>query len=474
MTPRMSHDKGIQPEAQALASLIGLARRAREARNIAELDFIAVNETHALAPYRQAALWVNGDGVGAVSGVVSPEANAPYVLWLDKIFRHLQHTIAGPAPQILRTADLPDAERDHWNDWLPPHGLLLRLPAVGSDFAGGYLLLTRDQPWTTAECALLAEWAAIWTQARALLGRDLGFVHYFWRRLTGATTPGTDQGISSRATSLRRLSTGWRLWLTVALIATLFIRVPLTVLAPAELVPLDPAIIRAPLDGVIDRVLVSPNQRVTQHDPLFEFDRASLLNRLQVAGRSLATLQAEYRQKAQQALFEQTSKAQLAVLQGEIAEKQAEVSYLRELNARGLVSSPRDGIVMFDDPSEWVGRPVVTGEKVMVVANEHAAEIEVWLSPADAIPLDQGAEVKLYLNADPLQPVVASLRYVAHEAIERPGGHYAYRVRAKLIESGQPPRVGLKGTAKLQGENVSLAYWILRRPLAAARAWVGL
>lgn len=469
----MNHAKQIQPEAQALATLIGLARRAREARNVAELDFIAVNETHALAPYRQAALWVNGDGVGALSGVVTREANAPYVLWLNKVFRHLHHTATDPAPHILKTTDLPDEEQDEWNDWLPPHGLMLSLPAANSDFSGGALLLTRDRPWTNAECALLAEWGAILSQARALLGRDRGVVH-IWRRLIGKTTTGKGRGISSVAARLRRLSTSWRLWLSIALISTVFIRVPLSVLAPAELVPLRPAIIRAPLDGVIDSVLVTPNQRVAQHDALFEFDRTNLRNRLQVADRSLATLQTGYRQKAQQALYEQTSKAQLAVLQGEIAEKEAEVSYLRELNARGLVSSPRDGLVLFGDPTEWVGRPVVTGERVMMVADEHAVEVEAWLSPADAIPLEQGAEVKLYLNADPLTPVVARLSYVAHEAIERPDGHYAYRVRANLTGSGQPPRVGLKGTAKVQGEDVSLAYWILRRPLAAARAWLGL
>jgi hypothetical protein len=33
--------------------------------------------------------------------------------------------------------------------------------------------------------------------------------------------------------------------------------------------------------------------------------------------------------------------------------------------------------------------------------------------------------------------------------------------------------VGLKGTARLEGERVPLAYWVLRRPIATARAWIG-
>jgi hypothetical protein len=157
-----------------------------------------------------------------------------------------------------------------------------------------------------------------------------------------------------------------------------------------------------------------------------------------------------------------------------MAEKQTEVAFLRELDQRGLVLAPRAGLVLFDDPTEWVGRPVVTGEKVMVVADEHQVEIQAWLSPADAIPLSEDAPVKLYLNASPLESLKGRLRYLSHEAIHRPDGHYAYRLRASLLSSGSPPRVGLKGTAKLEGDRVSLAYWVLRRPLAAARAWLGI
>ena len=35
-------------------------------------------------------------------------------------------------------------------------------------------------------------------------------------------------------------------------------------------------------------------------------------------------------------------------------------------------------------------------------------------------------------------------------------------------------RVGLKGTARLEGEQVPLAYWVLRRPLAIARQYLAL
>jgi hypothetical protein len=458
------------PEVEALAALVRLARRAREARDPAELDFILVNESHDLAPYRQAAVWYPGKGVRALSGVVTPEANAPYVQWLDRIGRHIAGAHASRGAKVLEAADLPPDEAQRWADWLPMHGLWLPQPPAGRHFRGAALILAREEPWTTSECALLEEWAGIWSQSRALTEKAHGLAS-LWATLNGAEArlPLAEAGPARWATRLFN----WRIGLAAAVIATLFIPVRLTVLAPAELVPLSPAVIRAPLDGVIDRVLVLPNQHVREDDALFEFDRANLQSRLQIALRALSTIQAEYRQKAQQALFDPASKAQLAILQGQIAEKGTEVSYLRKLNERGVATSPRSGVVLFDDPTEWVGRPVVTGERIMMVAEEHAVEVEAWLSPADAIPLPEGAPVKLYLNSDPLKPVDATLRYVGHEAIERPDGHYAYRVRATLPEGEARPRVGLKGTAKLTGERVSLAYWMLRRPMAAARAWLG-
>ena len=68
--------------------------------------------------------------------------------------------------------------------------------------------------------------------------------------------------------------------------------------------------------------------------------------------------------------------------------------------------------------------------------------------------------------------LVAKLRYVAHDAVQRPDGTFAYRARAALAASTEH-RVGLKGTARLTGRWVPLAYWVLRRPLAALRQTIG-
>ena len=48
----------IQMQPEALAVLLDISRRAREAGDHAVLRFMAVNDSHALAHYRQAAMWL--------------------------------------------------------------------------------------------------------------------------------------------------------------------------------------------------------------------------------------------------------------------------------------------------------------------------------------------------------------------------------------------------------------------------------
>lgn len=447
----------------AVPALLELARRVRRAASPRELAFIAVNDSHTLAPYRQAALWLEAAGVHSLSGVVQVEANVPYAQWLGKVCRHLAAP-GGEPVRRLAAAALPAELAAEWAEWLPAHGLWLSLPGGAPDApAEGGLLFARDLPWTDHELALLGEWGDIWWHAWAALRRSSPWPWAGIRRARWQPPKAAGQRPWWRTPAVR--------WTLLAL-ALSGIPVRLTVLAPGELVPASPAVIRAPLDGVIDSFHVQPNQLVAKDQPLFGFDEVLIQARLAVARQALGTAEAEYRQTAQQALSDARSKAQLALLAGKIAERRAEAGLGEAHLARAQVLAPRAGIALFDDPSEWVGRPVTVGERIMRIAEPGDVEVEVWVPVADAIPLETAAKVSLYLNASPLDPVEARVRYFAHDAVQRPDGSYAYRLRAALA-APTDHRVGLKGTAKLHGRWVPLAYWALRRPLASVRSFLG-
>lgn len=461
-----------------LIVLLELSRRARAAASAEELAFLAVNDTRALAPYRQAALWFESGKVRALSGVLQLEANAPYVQWLDRVCRHLDehHDVASP----VIAAELPAAEADEWSEWLPAFGLWLPFAALrehgegaGAGAAGrgdstggvgrGGLLLAGDEPWSEESIALLQEWGDVWHHAWLVHTPQ---ARWHWSKLKE----------QAKDWLTPRAGLPWwrqsRVQLLGALLVFLLFPVRLSVLAQGELVPANPAVIRSPIDGVVGQFHVVPNQPVKAGQPLFGFDEASIAARLQVAAQAQSTAEAEYRQITQQALSDSKSKAQLAILLGKIEEKRAETEYLRGQLERSRVLAPQDGIALFDDPSEWIGKPVQTGERIMRIAAPGDVEVEAWIPLGDAIPLPEQASVSLYLAASPLSSIPASLRYLAHDAVARPDGSYAYRLRAR-IEGGSDQRIGLKGTAKVHGGWVPMIYWMLRRPLATVRQTLG-
>lgn len=451
-----------KPVSNPLLVLLELARRARQAKNAEELGFLVLNDSHALAPYRQAVLWLRDGGVKALSGVVQPESNAPYVHWLERGCRQLLTETSEAFCPVDATA-LAEAEAVEWAEWLPAHGLWFTLRDSGGEPLGG-LLFAAEGPWDEGRQALMREWLDIWAHA--------------WRSSFAA--PPWSWGRIRRTISAwwcHPLDKPWwqrpRLRLLAILGIVLFFPLRLSVLAPAELVPAMPAVVRAPLDGVIERFDVTPNQQVKAGQVLFGFDQASLAARRDVAAQALATAEAEYRQFAQQALMDNKSKAQLSALLGRIEEKRTEAAFLTEQLQRAGVRAPIAGTVLFDDPTEWIGKPVQTGERVMRIAAPGDVEVEAWLSLADAIPLAPNAPLTLYLAADPLDSIAARVRYVAYDAVARPNGNYAYRVRARL-DGSTAKRVGLKGTAKLQGRWVPLCYWAMRRPLASIRQTLGI
>jgi len=436
-----------------------LSHRARQAGSDRELGFLLVNDTLALAHYRQAALWLAEEGAWSLSGVVQVDANVPYAQWLDAVARHLQ-AVGADRIRAFTASDLPADLAAEWAQWWPVHALWLGSSSTGVAGAG---IFVRDLPWSDDEQSTLQEWREVWWHAFTALHRPRMARLRGWRARV------------SKVLAWQADLVWWRqrrLQIVAALLAVLLWPVHLTVLAPGELVPAHPLVIRAPLDGVIDVFHVQPNQQVQAQQPLFSFDEIVIQSRLAVAMQALATAETDYRQTSQMALTDPKSKTQLGLLVGKVEERRAEIEALQEQLTRARVLAPQAGVVLMDDPSELIGKPVATGERILRIATLDDVEVESWVPLADAISLSAGDDVVLYLSASPLSPVSATLRYMAHEAVQRPDGSYAYRIRAAL--SGQTHhRVGLKGTAKLHGGWAPLSYWVLRRPWATVRQYLG-
>ncbi|WP_458232153.1 efflux RND transporter periplasmic adaptor subunit [Roseateles sp. P5_E8] len=437
---------GVPPE---LLALLQLGRRAREAASAETLGFTMANETRQLFAYRQAAFWLGGKlgRVAAVSGLPQVESNAPYVQWLGELCA-LQDALA---PTLVDPATLPPLTAERWGDWLPAHALWLPLLHAGQPQGG--LLFAADEPFAEHTLGLAAELADSYAHALAALAprRTLA------ERAMAALKP-----------------TRRRLIALAVLAAVALCPVRQSVLAPAEVVALEPFIVRAPLDGVIDRLLVQPNQPVKAGMPLFAMDTTALQTRRDVASKAYDAAQEEFRISAQAAVTDDKSKRDVALRRGELEEKGVELSYAADQLGRVQVSAERDGLAVFADANDWPGRVVTLGERILLLADPAKVALAIDMPAGEHLALQPGMAVTLHPNADPLSSFDARITQIAYSAEPARDGVLAYRLKAEFVlADGQPPRIGLMGMATLEGTRVPLLYYALRRPLTAVRQWLG-
>lgn len=437
-----------------LSALMGLMRRTRTLSDPSTFAFLAVNETHLLSNYRQAALWRCDSGKGyieAVSGLAVLDSEAPYILWLSQLLTHLE-TTQSTQTLALSSQNIPPHLAEEWNDWLPTYGLWLPLVPPGNAFIGG-LFLTRETPWPREE--------------RQILEELVGTYALVWSNLLSQRTTLT------RLTEMRLgRHIGWLLGFLALISLTLPIRQ--SVLAPAVVIAANPSLVRAPLNGVIDRFHVTPNQAVEKGQLLLSLDDTQLRNQLAVGEKEQEVALAEFRQMAQQAVRDPKAKSQTPILRKRWEQKKADVSYLRDRLNRVDLQATRHGIAVFADANDWIGRPVKLGERIVLVADPEQVELEIHLPVADAINLNPGAEVAMFLNIHAGSSLPAVLDYASYQAEITAEGLLAYRLKARFINPDKTPRIGLRGFARVYHDSITLFHFLTRRPLAAARQWLGI
>lgn len=429
---------------RVFALFLGLQQQARRAGTVEQLAFAMVNDGQALFGFRHAALLIAGK-VQALTGISVVEPHAPFVAFVERAASHLLSQGQLNEAHGIDPQRLDEQDRADWQSLSAPQAYWLPLKNRQNETFGG-LWLAREQPFSEAEQSLLAQLADTYAHAwLALQPRKPWRMRWPRKKL---------------------------LLVAAALSLTLLVPVRQSVLAPAEVVPQGGRVVAAPLDGVIAEFLVKPNQNVTAGELLVRFDATSLKAQADVAERALGVAEAELKANAQRAFADAESSARIDLLAARVEQKRAELDYARQLLARSEVRAERAGIAVFADAERLTGKPVQTGERLMQIADPTQAELRIELSVGDAIALQPGAEIALFLDSDPLNRHGARLERSAYEAQTTAAGQLAYRLDASFVDA--PPRIGLRGTAKLFGDRAPLAYYLMRRPLAAARQSLGL
>jgi len=448
----MTTDK--KADMAGLGLLMQLESLARNAESLKALQFIMVNETRKLISYRQAFVF-SADRVEKgihtlqnASSVALIEKDAPLTRWMEKVVSSLYMQSGSASLQQIDMVRCPEKYRAKWKDYSLPYVLYCPLNLPNGTHIG-VLWLARETPWQENEMALVKRLAETYTHAWfALTGHEKLKTNIYYEKVVLAS---------------------------VLFIIFSFFIIPVRVstLAPVEVVARDAVIISAPIDGVIREVIPPPNSFVTAGTSLLKYEDTELRNRYEISEKAMSVALAEFRQVSQSAFQDTRSSSQVALLKSQVELSQAERDYAQDLLQQVDLKAPETGLLIYADKSTWVGRPVRTGEQIMQIADPKKIQLKISLPVKDAIVLLPGAEIRIFLDNDPLNSIPAVLRYASYQAELTPGDILAYKIIADVNSDTDIPRIGLQGTAKIYGERLSLFYYLFRRPIATLRQYLG-
>jgi multidrug efflux pump subunit AcrA (membrane-fusion protein) len=469
--------------ASALSELVRIEGEMRTLTSVAELDLHLVNEIAAVVPCDQALVFraspvARGRSprwrLTAAGSLASVAADAPLVRWLEalavRVHGHAHSTNeagsgAGAAgadkPRAFVVAEHADPDDPDAAQMALGHGLWLPMPdALGRPSAAAMLLAS--EPCAPAQGIVAGRVTAAYAHAQlALAGRRArqGWVD---------------------ALRARR----WTIASSLAVVggaALAFVNVPLTTLAPVEVAPAEPFVVAAPVPGVVERMLVQPGATVKAGEPLVQLVDTSLRNDFDVAEQRLAVARARTLRVQQAVVDDPVARRELVIAQTEQGVAQAERDFAGAMLRKAVLAAPIDGVALFGDARDWMGRPVAVGEAILRVADASKTEFQLRVPVADAVNVRVGLPVQVFLDADPLVAHRARITRVAYKADADATGLTAFLVTAVLegsdgIEGAAAhtvPQLGLRGTAQVRGDEVSLFYYLLRRPITALRQTLG-
>jgi len=417
-----------------------------------ESAYVIVNQTKQLVPYTQAILLRGYEGnhlkAYALSNVSEVDHTSPFVHWIERVAEHVSSLENADLIQTIDSSSLPQSIAENWDQLCPANMLWVPLSA-GWRGRQGVLILSRDIKFSDQDGKNLAHLSKIFGFA---LAAD---PNQFW---------------------LNKFKNVFRSRMKKILVVLLLLGmfpVRLTAISPTEIIPRSPHVVSAPFDAVVANLEVYPNQNIAKGDVLVKLEGEDYFATQEIRKRAVQVAEANLHRAVQAGFEDPQSRSEVASLKAELDLKKMELVQAELKNKNTIIIAEKSGVAVVEDPVAWQGRPVKIGERILQIANPDEVEVQIYVLVKDAIALEPGRSVKVFLDTDPLSPIDAKIQYAAYEPIRTEEDIPAYRVVAKISENQVVPRIGLRGTAKNEGDYVALVFYLFRRPITAVRQWIG-
>jgi len=437
-----------------------LEHKARTSDNQQILSFNIVNNTKKIVPYNQALVWTKVSGTFEIKSAAATTVinrNSPFILCLEKYVLPYAYKKGNKEKKLIKIEELKVGLEDYK---VQLTNYLYYIPFVNKngEIKAGLLFLNNEE-WSNESLSLLNTLSETYA--------------YSWYILQKKENP-------SHKTVLNYLQNK-KTYILLGLIIIMLIPISQSVLAPAEVAPYKPTLVSSSINGVIKNIYVEPNQQVKKGQKLFSLDIITLKNKYEQAEKEYSITQERFR-KAYQHAYDtdlnrkliSESREQLLILRHDILKAKENLRYSKEILDRSVITAEKDGIVVFSNPKEWLGRPIKIGDRVMLLANLNEKQLDIDLPVDNLIDLQSDADVNFYSSVNPLEPVKAKMHFISKKAALNDKERLSYYAVAYFNKDQKLPRMGIRGTAKIYGKKVTVFYYLFRRPIYFLRRTLGI
>jgi HlyD family secretion protein/Biotin-lipoyl like len=440
-----------QQALKVLARLNQIQLKAFGAKNFKELSFIIVNDTNQLVNNDRAIFWKREENtfeVVNISGQAEFSKTSSYHEQIHKIV----HNLKDPSkPQYIRKNSF-EKSSDAWNRYNEeyPENVVYWFPLKDEDDHYNTALWIESwngKSWSNDEIELLSFLGKSYVAALAKFK-----VRFIPRKFLKAT------------------------FLAVFIflfIMSFFIEVRLRVVAPCEVVPTDPYVITTPLDGKIESITVDHGQKVLRGDLLFSYDNKLPAYQLDMERKELEISLSNLERAQNKGYEDVEALKEMETLRLLVNKELLDVDLGSYQFEKLEVRAPINGLIEMKNPKEWRGKQVVVGEKVLTIFDENKTHVEIEIPHNDRIAFDWDIPVKVFLNVSPELSHQAQLRYISSYTTVSDNDIVVFLGEADW-EDPVKVKLGLKGTAVLYGEKVTLIYWLMRKPMNTFRELTGI
>lgn len=436
----------------AFAQLLKIESDARRSTSVGEIDALLANDGRRLIRARQVFVVEQAPGraiLRAATGMTSIDRTIPMVRWIEDAASRFAAGRATAEAAEIWLPDIADTVDPLTREY--PFGHVLWQPLWSCSGATQIIgLFLRETPWTETDRAITARLSESIGHARAFLQFNAG----------------------KRPRS--KIGTGIAMLGGIGALLVAMIPVPMSVLAPLEIIPRNAEVVAMPQDGIVRDVLVQPGSSVSPGTALVRLVDTVQRGRFEVSEREVAVAQARVEKATSLAFTDPRGRQELGVAAAELALKRAEAKYAGELLAQTTIEARTSGIAIVSDPREIEGKPLSTGERLMLIGRSDDTEIKISLPVADSIVLRPGLKVRAFLDAAPLDPIEGVLSHIDYQVRVDEQQIASYRLIAQAAGAGTLLRLGSRGTAQVVGDRVPLILFLLRRPLTVLRQWIGI